>query len=78
MIRETGGELPTLEQREAEYIEWVLERMNGNRTRAAQILGDRPGVAVAEVEEVWSGGLGNALTRNSATTPSNFVEKALT
>jgi len=39
VIRETSGELPSLEQREAEYIEWVLHKMNGNRTRAAQVLG---------------------------------------
>ena len=39
VIRETGDNLPTLEQREAEYIDWVLKRTDGNRTRAAQILG---------------------------------------
>jgi len=31
--------LPTLEERESEYIEWVLKQTNGNRTKAAEILG---------------------------------------
>lgn len=33
------AELPTLEQQEAKYIRWVLEQTDGNRTRAAEILG---------------------------------------
>jgi DNA-binding NtrC family response regulator len=39
VVREREGRLPTLEEREAEYIGWVLERTGGNRTRAAAILG---------------------------------------
>jgi len=38
-VRPRGGELPTLEQREAEYIRWVLEQTGGNKTRSADILG---------------------------------------
>jgi len=33
------GSMPTLEQQEVEYIRWVLEQCEGNRTRAAEILG---------------------------------------
>jgi len=39
VVRTTGDHLPTLEEREAEYIRWVLKRTGGNRTRAAEILG---------------------------------------
>jgi DNA-binding NtrC family response regulator len=39
VVRATGDNLPTLEEREAEYIRWVLNRTGGNRTRAAEILG---------------------------------------
>jgi DNA-binding NtrC family response regulator len=39
VVRATGENLPTLEQRETEYIRWVLNRTGGNRTRAAEILG---------------------------------------
>ena len=39
VVREKEGRLPTLEEREAEYIRWVLDRSSGNRTRAASILG---------------------------------------
>jgi transcriptional regulator with PAS, ATPase and Fis domain len=28
-----------LEENELEYIRWVLKRVNGNKTRAAEILG---------------------------------------
>jgi DNA-binding NtrC family response regulator len=38
-FRQTNPEPPTLEQQEAEYIRWVLEHTDGNRTRAADILG---------------------------------------
>ncbi len=31
--------LPTLEENELEYIRWVLKRVNGNKTKAAEILG---------------------------------------
>lgn len=39
VVRESGSHLPTLARREADYIRYVLERCNGNRTQAAQILG---------------------------------------
>jgi DNA-binding NtrC family response regulator len=31
--------LPTLEENELEYVRWVLKRVNGNKTKAAEILG---------------------------------------
>ncbi len=34
-----GGRIPTLEERELEYIRWVLDEMGGNQTLAAQVLG---------------------------------------
>jgi len=39
MVRPQEDRLPTLEEREQDYIRWVLERTDGNRTQAAQILG---------------------------------------
>jgi len=39
VVRHTAERLPTLEERESEYIEWVLKQTNGNRTKAAEILG---------------------------------------
>jgi DNA-binding NtrC family response regulator len=39
IIREKNGTLPTLAQREADYVQYVLEHCNGNRTQAAQVLG---------------------------------------
>jgi len=39
VVRHRGERLPTLEEREAEYIHWVLRHTGGNRTRAAEILG---------------------------------------
>jgi len=39
VVRATGEQLPTLEERETDYIRWVLKRTGGNRTRAAEILG---------------------------------------
>ncbi|MCW8917433.1 MAG: hypothetical protein OQL08_01250 [Gammaproteobacteria bacterium] len=39
IIREDGKTLPTLAQREADYICYVLTHCKGNRTKAAQILG---------------------------------------
>jgi DNA-binding NtrC family response regulator len=33
------GHLPSLEEQEIAYIQWVLKEVNGNKTRAAQILG---------------------------------------
>ena len=39
VVREIDGRLPTLVEREVEYILYVLERCQGNRTDAAKILG---------------------------------------
>ena len=39
VVRATGEQLPTLDQRDTEYISWVLKRTGGNRSRAAEILG---------------------------------------
>lgn len=39
MVRATGEQLPSLEERETDYIRWVLNRTDGNRTLAAEILG---------------------------------------
>jgi transcriptional regulator of acetoin/glycerol metabolism len=38
-LPDAQGDLPSLVQREEEYIRYVLEHCDGNRTRAAQILG---------------------------------------
>jgi DNA-binding NtrC family response regulator len=38
-LPDVQGDLPTLAQREEEYIRYVLEHGDGNRTKAAQILG---------------------------------------
>ncbi len=39
VVRKKSGKLPTLAEREASYIRYVLERSGQNRTRAAKILG---------------------------------------
>lgn len=39
VVREKAGRLPTLAEREADYITYVLERSEDNRTKAAKILG---------------------------------------
>jgi len=39
VVREETGSLPTLAEREADYIRYVLEHSGQNRTRAAKILG---------------------------------------
>ncbi|MCL6622092.1 MAG: sigma-54 dependent transcriptional regulator [Syntrophobacterales bacterium] len=39
MIRRQRREFLTLEENEKEYIAWILEQVQGNRTRAAEILG---------------------------------------
>ncbi len=39
VVRKRGENLPTLEQREREYIQWVLNYTGGNRSKAAEILG---------------------------------------
>ncbi|HEX9860849.1 MAG TPA: sigma-54 dependent transcriptional regulator [Nitrospirota bacterium] len=38
-FRRKGGNIPTLEEQETAYIEWVLQETGGNKTAAAQILG---------------------------------------
>jgi len=37
--RRPKTEMVTLEENEKEYIDWVLTQVNGNKTRAAEILG---------------------------------------
>lgn len=37
--RRTRRNLPTLEETEREYILWVMEQVQGNKTRAAEVLG---------------------------------------
>ncbi len=37
--RKSGGKLPTLEEQERSYIDWVMKETGGNKTVAAQILG---------------------------------------
>ena len=39
VVRKESGSLPTLVEREADYIRYVLDRSGQNRTRAAKILG---------------------------------------
>jgi DNA-binding NtrC family response regulator len=39
VVRDDGGSLPTLAEREADYIRYVLEQCGQNRTQAAKILG---------------------------------------
>jgi DNA-binding NtrC family response regulator len=39
VVREEAGRLPTLAEREADYIKYVLERSGQNRTQAAKVLG---------------------------------------
>ena len=39
LVREEAGRLPTLEEREVDYIRYVLERSGQNRTQAAKVLG---------------------------------------
>ena len=38
VYRHPGQKLPSLEENECEYILWVLKQVNGNKTRAAEIL----------------------------------------
>ncbi len=38
-FRRGGGEIPSLDDQEKAHIQWVLEEVDGNRTRAAAILG---------------------------------------
>ena len=39
VVREEAGRLPTLEEREVDYIRYVLDRSGQNRTQAAKVLG---------------------------------------
>ncbi len=39
IIRNKGQRLPTLEQQQNQYIQWVLDQTGGNRTKAAEVLG---------------------------------------
>ena len=39
VVREEGGRLPTLVEREEDYIRYVLDKCDQNRTKAAKILG---------------------------------------
>ena len=38
-FRKKQGRIPSLEEQEKDYIQWVLSEANGNQTLAAQILG---------------------------------------
>jgi transcriptional regulator with PAS, ATPase and Fis domain len=38
-FRKKEGRLPSLEEQERDYIQWVLQEAGGNQTLAAQILG---------------------------------------
>lgn len=37
--RKNFSKLPTLEEQEIEYIKWILKKCEGNKTKAAQIMG---------------------------------------
>jgi DNA-binding protein Fis len=37
--RKKDGKIPSLEDQEMAYIQWVLKEVGGNKTNAAQILG---------------------------------------
>ncbi len=39
VYRQSSQRFPTLEENEVEYVSWVLKQVNGNKTRAAEILG---------------------------------------
>jgi DNA-binding NtrC family response regulator len=39
VVREEGGRLPTLVEREEDYIRYILAKCDQNRTKAAKILG---------------------------------------
>ena len=38
-FRRKAGRIPTLEEQERDYIQWVLTETHGNQTLAAQLLG---------------------------------------
>ena len=37
--RRQDSEVPTLEEQEKNYIKWVLDKFEGNKTKAAKIMG---------------------------------------
>ena len=37
--RHTPSDIPTLEDQEKRYIQWVLEKNGGNKTKAARVMG---------------------------------------
>ena len=37
--RHTPSEIPSLEDQEKRYIQWVLDKSEGNKTKAAKIMG---------------------------------------
>ena len=39
VFRRDGGRFPSLDEQERAYIRWVLKEVDGNRSRAAAILG---------------------------------------
>ena len=39
IYRHHSGDMPTLSELELRYIKWVLEKCDGNKTRAAEIMG---------------------------------------
>jgi DNA-binding NtrC family response regulator len=39
VYRQASQRFPTLEENEVEYVSWVLKQVDGNKTRAAEILG---------------------------------------
>ncbi|UCG19657.1 MAG: sigma-54-dependent Fis family transcriptional regulator [Deltaproteobacteria bacterium] len=39
VYRQSGQRFPTLEENEVEYVSWVLKQVDGNKTKAAEILG---------------------------------------
>jgi DNA-binding NtrC family response regulator len=39
VYRQSSQQFPTLEENEVEYVSWILKQVDGNKTRAAEILG---------------------------------------
>jgi transcriptional regulator with PAS, ATPase and Fis domain len=38
-FRSKKGPIPSLDEQERSYIQWVLDQTDGNKTKAAEILG---------------------------------------
>ncbi|HMB31619.1 MAG TPA: sigma 54-interacting transcriptional regulator, partial [Desulfohalobiaceae bacterium] len=38
-FRRHSSKVPTMEEQEIEYIQWILNKCNGNKTKAAQMMG---------------------------------------